>query len=210
MSTVTDAKPEGLFAPTLESERLRYSILDMKNDTHMQFSADTFNLIMAGTGPTDGNWTKNDVRRLCFSSMMKLSEAHGRRPDTPSIYVVYLKDAPATPMGLVSFCRRTPDVPMDLGWTVSPDHRRKGYGSEAGGRISRYWKDEFGIKEMCIVTSEDNIPSRKIAESIGFIDGGYVMMEGNKKVAYVLPGMKKLEGQTFPFRGDGEIPEEDY
>ncbi|EHK50224.1 hypothetical protein TRIATDRAFT_44758 [Trichoderma atroviride IMI 206040] len=141
--------------------------------------------------------------------MMKPSEAHGRRPDTPCIYVMYLKDAPATPIGLISFCRRTPDVPMDLGWTVAPDHRRKGYASEASARISRYWKDEFGIKEMCIVTSEDNIPSRKIAESIGYVDGGYVMMEGKKEVAYVLPGMKKFEGQIFPFWGDGEIPEED-
>ncbi|KAM0512489.1 hypothetical protein ACHAPE_008812 [Trichoderma viride] len=208
MSTVTDAKPEGLFAPTLESERLRYEIFDMNNDTHMRFSVDTFNLIMAGAGPTNGSWTENDVCRLCFSLMMKPSEAHGRQPDTPCIYITYLKDAPATPIALISFCRRTPDIPMDLGWAVAPDYRKKGYGSEASARISRYWKDEFGVKEMCIITGEDNIPSRKMAESIGYVDGGYIMMEGNREVAYVLPGMKMFEGQICPFWGDGEIPEE--
>lgn len=209
MSTVTDAKPEGLFAPTLESERLRYELFDMKNDTHMQFTVDTFNVELAGAGPTDGTWTNYDIRRLCFSLMMKPSEAHGRQPDTSCMYIVYVKDGPATPMGLISFCRRTPEIPMDLGWAIAPDHRRKGYASEAGARISRYWKDEFGIKEMCIVTSEDNIPSRKVAESLNYVDGGYVMMGGNKEVAYVLPGMKKFEGQTFPFWGDGEMPKED-
>lgn len=205
-----DSKPEGLFAPTLESDRLIYTIFDMKNDTHMQFTVDMFNIFMAGAGPTGGAWTKNNVRRLCFSLMMKPSEAQGRRPDAPCIYVMYLKNAVTTPIGLISFCRRTPDVPMDLGYMITPDYQRKGYGSEGSARVSRYWKDEFGHKEICIVTSEDNVPSRKIAESIGYVDGGYVMMEGTKEVAYVLPGMKKLEGQTMPFWGDGEVPEEDY
>jgi hypothetical protein len=36
------------------------------------------------------------------------------------------------------------------------------------------------------------------------VDGGHVMMSGNKCVVFVLPGMKKLEGQDFPFWGDGE------
>jgi hypothetical protein len=200
-------KLEELFAPILESERLIYKIFDMNNDTHMQFAVDNLNNSMAGDSPNGVAWTKNDVRRLCYSLMMKPSDAHGRRPDTPSVYVVYLKNDLATPIGNVSFNRRTPDIPMDLGYSIRPEHRRKGYATEGAARISRYWKEEFGHKEICIITSEDNVPARKIAESIGFVDGGYVLKKGMKRVAYVLPGMKKLEGQTFPFWGDGEIPE---
>lgn len=175
----------------------------------MQFAVEMFNLMLPGAGPTNGSWAKIDVRRRFYSSMMKPSDAHGRLPDAPCIYVMYLKDEPTTPIGLVSFSRRTLEIPMDLGWAVAPEQRRKGYASEACARISRYWKDEFGIKEICIVTSESNIPSRKIAERIGYVDGGYVMMMGNRFLAYVLPGMKKFEGQNFPFSGDGEVPEEE-
>ncbi|KAL7924584.1 hypothetical protein ACQKWADRAFT_287031 [Trichoderma austrokoningii] len=206
---MTDTKPHGLFAPTLESDRLIYAIFDTKNETHVQFIADLFNVIMAGAGPTDGVWTKNDIRRLFYSLMMKPSDAHGQQPDGACMYIMYLKNEPATPIGLISLCRRTPDIPLDLGYTVSPDHRKKGYASEGSARISRYWKDEFGVKEMCIITSEDNIPSVKIAESTGYVDGGYVMSGDKKMVVYVLPGMKKLEGQAFSFWGDGKAPEED-
>ncbi|KAH8123833.1 hypothetical protein FP744_10000852 [Trichoderma asperellum] len=209
MSTTTDANTQGLFAPTLESDRLTYAIFDMKNEIHMQFTVDMFNHFMAGTGPTDGAWTKNDIRRLSFSLMMKPSDAHGRRPDTPCMYIPSLKTAPAIPIGIISFCRRTPDIPMDLGYVISPDYQRKGYGLEGSARISRYWKDEFGVKEMCIITTEDNIASRKLAEGNGYLDGGYVMKGDTKMVAYILPGMKKLEGQTFSMWGDGEIPEDD-
>lgn len=206
---MTDAQPERLFAPTLESNRLIYENFDMKNEIHMQFTVDQFNSLIPEVAPTDGTWTKTDIRGLFFSVMMKPSEAKGRRPDSSCMYVAYLKTAPTTPIGLISLCRRTPDIPMDLGYVILPDYQRKGYGSEGSARISRYWKDEFGLKEMCIVTTEDNIASRKLAEFSGYVDGGYVMKEDKRMVAYVLPGMKKLEGQNFPMWGDGEIPEED-
>lgn len=97
---------------------------------------------------------------------------------------------------------------MDLGYVFSCDYERKGYVSETSTRIFQYWKDEFSVKETCIVTTEDNIASRKVAEANGLVDGGYVMKGDTKMVAYMLPGMKKLEGQNFPIWGDGEIPEE--
>ncbi|KAL6910919.1 acyl-CoA N-acyltransferase, partial [Trichoderma evansii] len=201
---MTVSKP--LFAPTLESDRLTYDIFDMKNDTHMQFTVDLFNHFMPGAGPTDGAWTNDDIRSLIFSLMMKPSESHGR-PDTPCWYIPYLKTAPAIPIGLISLCRRTPDIPLDLGYVIIPEHQRKGYGLEGSARISRYWKDEFGLKEICIITTEDNIPSKKLAEGNGYVDGGYVTRGDAKMIAYVLPGMKKLEGQNFPMRGDGKTPE---
>ncbi|KAL6903948.1 hypothetical protein GGI43DRAFT_432639 [Trichoderma evansii] len=205
---MTETRPQGLFAPKLESDRLTYALFDMKNEMHMQFSVDIFNIEAAGIGPTDGAWTTNDARRLWFSWIMKPSDAQGRLLDTPCAYLVHLKNAPATPIGIITLCRRTPDIPLDLGYLISADYQSKGYGSEGSGRISRYWKDEFGLEEICIITGENNIPARKIAEGIDFIEGGYVMMGNTKMVAYVLPGMKKLDGQNFPFWGDGNVLEE--
>ena len=205
-----ELKPERIFATTLESERLTYALFDFKNQSHVQFITDIFNREMAGAGPTDGNWATKDIRRRKYSVMMKPSDAHGRRPKDPCFYLVYLLRAPERPIGVISFCRRVPDVPMDLGYSIEPEHQNKGYGTEAAERVNRYWRDEFGVKEMVIITEETNVPARKLAEAIGYVEGGYLKMGERKGVTYVLPGMKKMEGQQITFYGDGEVPDEDY
>ncbi|KAH8883392.1 hypothetical protein GQ53DRAFT_431076 [Thozetella sp. PMI_491] len=205
---MTDSKPERLFAPMLHSERLTYTIVQIDSEEDVGFLAQTFNTLFPG-GPTDGRWTSADIRRLCFGTMLKPSDTGRGVPKDPAVYIVHLGSAPGIRMGLFNLCRRTPDVPLDLGFSLLPEYQQQGYGTEAGTRIMKYWTTEFGIKEICIVTGEDNVAAKKLSLKLGFIEGGWVVSGGQKEACYVLPGMAKLEGQDFPFWGDGQQPTED-
>lgn len=204
--------PERIFAPSLQSQRLTYTLLDVKNQDHLQFIADGFNHDAPGNGPTNGAWTTQDIRRTCYLGMMYPSDANGRRTKDPCTYLFYLATDPDKPIGSVNLHRRSSELPMDLGYFTVPDQRQKGYGAEAVDRVMKYWTDEWGLKEMCIITGESNVASKKLAERVGFVDGGHVtIMNGQRKLpVYVLPGMKKLEGPKFPAGGNGEVPDEDW
>lgn len=197
--------PNPLFAPILDSSRLTLQLWDPDNTSHMAYILSMANTDLLSLAPNGTSWTEQDWRRFAYSVRMKPSDAHSQTPDAACVYIMYLKSGADTPIGCISLCRRVPNIPMDLGYTLEVPYRRKGYGSEAAERVSRYFKDEFGLKEMCIVTGENNLPSIRLARSIGFVDGGYVMFNATtRSVAFVLPGMKTLEGQTFTFWGDGK------
>ncbi|KAL7909050.1 acyl-CoA N-acyltransferase [Trichoderma velutinum] len=197
---------EDIFAPVLHTERLTLTLFDMNDQDDLDFVVMMFNMEMPGGGPTDGNWTGKDIRRLSYSLMLKPSDTHGRVSKGPAIYLVRLGDATGPRIGVINLCRRTPNVPIDLGYMVLPEHRKSGYGTEGATRVLRYITEEFGIKEICLVTDDSNIPSKRIAEKLNMVDGGYVMYGDHRAVVFVLPGMKQLEGQAFTFWGDGEEP----
>ncbi|KAK4084313.1 uncharacterized protein Triagg1_793 [Trichoderma aggressivum f. europaeum] len=199
-------QPEDVFAPVLHTNRLALTLFNMNDEDDLDFVVMMFNMEMSGGGPTDGNWTGKDIRRLSYSLMLKPSDTHGRLSKGPAIYLARLEGAAGPRIGVVNLCRRTPEVPIDLGYMVLPEHRKRGYATEGATRVLRYITEDFGIKEICLVTDDSNIPSIKIAEKLNMVDGGYVTMNGHKCLVFVLPGMKKLEGQEFTFWGDGEEP----
>lgn len=201
-------QPEALFSPVLHSERLTLTLFDKDVKDDMDFVVTMFNQEMPpGSAPSGGPWTANDIRRLTWSVMPKPSDTHGRLSKDAGIYIVRTgTDADGPRIGVLNLCRRTPLVPMDLGYMLKPEYRNQRYGTEAVGRVLEYFRDEFGIGEICVVTSETNVPSMKMARRLGFVDGGWVTYGGNKCGVLVLPGMKMLEGQEFPFWGDGEEP----
>ncbi|PTB68590.1 hypothetical protein BBK36DRAFT_1962 [Trichoderma citrinoviride] len=202
-------QPEALFSPVLHSERLTLTLFDMENKDDIDFVAQMFNEEMPpNSSPSGGDWTPKDIRRLTWSVMPKPSDTHGRLSKDAGIYIVRMgnDDADGLRIGVVNLCRRTPAVPLDLGYMLKPEYRNQRYGTEAVGRVLEYLTEDFGIKELCIVTGEGNVPSLKMARRLGFVDGGWVTMGGEKEVVLVLPGMKKLEGEEFTFFGDGEEP----
>ncbi|RFU76497.1 hypothetical protein TARUN_5744 [Trichoderma arundinaceum] len=198
---------EDIFAPILRTERLTLTLFNMNDPDDNEFVVKMFNAEVAGAGPTDGNWTVADVRRLSYSVMLKPSDVGGRASKGPAVYIGHIGDSTNSPFGVFNLCRRSPNVPVDLGFMILPEHRRKGYGTEAAARILQYATEELGVKEISLITSETNIPARKLAERINMIDGGWVSSDGHKSIAYILPGMQRLEGEHTTFWGDGKEPE---
>lgn len=66
--------------------------------------------------------------------------------------------------------RREPDA-VELGYTVFPDHRRRGYATEAVRALLDY-AHEHGIHRFVASVGPENEPSLRIVRSLGFVEVG--------------------------------------
>jgi len=55
----------------------------------------------------------------------------------------------------------------EVGWTLSPDHRKKGYATEAGRAAIDYAFNTLGWQQVIHVILEGNAPSITLAEKLG-------------------------------------------
>ena len=79
----------------------------------------------------------------------------------------------------------------------------KGYAAEAGVRLLSFAKEDLGVKEVMAWPGKGNQRSVRVAQKIGFVDGGTVRSkEGGLNVVYVLPGMKFSDGTTLSLWGE--------
>ncbi|QKX54170.1 uncharacterized protein TRUGW13939_01254 [Talaromyces rugulosus] len=191
---MAELTPKSLFAPVLHSTNLTYTLIQSKD---IDFFAVLFNSAM---GPEVERYTPSSIRELLINTSPRPSEIHGERSKDASVYVVRLK---GERIGEINLSRRTSNFPLDIGFAFLPEYRGKGYGTEAATRIIRYWKDEFGIIEICGLVSDKNMASRKLLEKIGLKENGWVMSSGNGPMLYYsLPGMPKEEGREFSLKGE--------
>lgn len=66
---------------------------------------------------------------------------------------------------------------LELGYTVFPEHRRRGYAVEATEALMTYARAEHGIKRFVLSISPENAPSLAMAEKMGFVRCGEQMDE---------------------------------
>ena len=58
---------------------------------------------------------------------------------------------------------------LEIGYHIFPEYRRKGYASEACRAVIEYAREEFGIIRFIARIGKENIVSKKMAESLGFV-----------------------------------------
>jgi RimJ/RimL family protein N-acetyltransferase len=58
---------------------------------------------------------------------------------------------------------------LEIGYHIFPEYRRKGYASEASRAVIEYAREEFGIIRFIARIGKENIVSKKVAESLGFV-----------------------------------------
>jgi len=94
----------------------------------------------------------------------------------------------------------------DLGYAMLPQFQARGYATEAGQAVLKFWREDVGVKEVCIGTAPYNIPGQKLAEKLGFVRAGtFDVLIGRPPnqtretggLGYVLPGMEWIEGRTM-------------
>jgi len=56
---------------------------------------------------------------------------------------------------------------VDIGFAFLPQYERQGYGFEAANRIMQAGIEDFNLKEIQGIASQDNIASHKLLEKIG-------------------------------------------
>ena len=60
------------------------------------------------------------------------------------------------------------DGAAELGWTVFPEHRRRGYATETARRLMDWAREEHGVRRFISSTTPDNLPSLRVHEKLGF------------------------------------------
>ncbi|KUJ19479.1 uncharacterized protein LY89DRAFT_491530 [Mollisia scopiformis] len=114
-----------------------------------------------------------------------------------------------TMIGAVTLAQRSSTIPPDIGWALLPAYMGKGYATEAAGELLRWVRESWGVG-VCTWPDERNGGSVRVAEKLGFVDGGFVRsVDGHGEVrdedegrvdgggelirTWVLPGMRRLD-----------------
>lgn len=87
-------------------------------------------------------------------------------------------------------------LPPDLGWCLLEGYMGKGYATEAAREVMRVTRDEAGIREVVAFASEKNPASNRVAEKLGFVDGGQcpdLDHPGSMLALYIMPGGRRLD-----------------
>ncbi|KAK4505046.1 hypothetical protein PRZ48_003009 [Zasmidium cellare] len=89
------------------------------------------------------------------------------------------------------------DLAPDMGWCMLEGHMGQGYATEAARELMRYAREEVGWKELSAFASEKNPMSNRVAEKLGFVEGGSCpdldAPAGELLSLYVLPGMERID-----------------
>jgi len=96
-----------------------------------------------------------------------------------SLRAIVLRDAAAM-VGYVNFHgppgvndSATPEA-VELGWTVFPKHRKKGYATETALALMEWATREHGIQRFVSSTTPGNAASLRVHEKLGFAPTGQV------------------------------------
>ena len=64
---------------------------------------------------------------------------------------------------------------VELGWTVFPSQRRKGYATETGRALMEWATTEHGIRRFISSTTPGNGASLRVHEKLGFVRTGQIV-----------------------------------
>ena len=83
------------------------------------------------------------------------------------LYQVVLKEKD-TPVGTCGLLQRDTMEHPDLGYAMLPDHRSKGYATEAAAAVVEHARNVLGLERIIALTSPDNLWSIELLSKLGF------------------------------------------
>lgn len=72
-----------------------------------------------------------------------------------------------TLVGRVGYTNHPGWPAFELGWTIIPEHQRRGYATEAARMLLQYAFDALKQPRVISLIHPDNAPSRRVAEKLG-------------------------------------------
>lgn len=117
--------------------------------------------------------TKEQARDAIANGAQKLFEDYGHGPCS-----MVLKST-GERIGICGLFRRDNLQDPDIGFSVLPDYRGKGYAGEAASEIVRYARDVFGVQNLTAIVSPANAASIGLIEKLGLTFERMVTMPGD-------------------------------
>jgi RimJ/RimL family protein N-acetyltransferase len=105
-------------------------------------------------------YTLEEAKDYIINGPLKSYELNGY-----GLYRVELSDD--TVIGLCGLINREILPFPDIGFALLPDFEGKGYISEAALATKQYATSQFGLKQLCGITTIDNLASIRVLEKIG-------------------------------------------
>ncbi|MEH7073635.1 GNAT family N-acetyltransferase [Neobacillus drentensis] len=106
--------------------------------------------------------TLDDARNYIVNGPMEMYVRLGF-----GLFLVELKDAGRTPIGMCGLIKRDGLADVDLGFAFLTRFQSKGYGFEAASATLEYGKEVVGLKRLVAITSVDNVGSARLLEKVG-------------------------------------------
>ncbi|KAK3046603.1 hypothetical protein LTR09_011951 [Extremus antarcticus] len=200
MSTMASEIPT-----TLRTERLKLRMVNPDSLSDLQELIGLYTAYHTRSGGATPSIANMDDIRLKHELMGPRAEFCTLTPPPKGMFhLIYLLDGD-TPIGHIAFSFRSEMPCPDVGYAILPSHEGRGYASEAGREVVRFWQDVIGVKEIFIGTSHKNLASQGVARRMGFVEGGSFEVvfglppneRSEQAKAFVLPGMKWPSGQVL-------------
>ncbi|KAL7820801.1 hypothetical protein V8C26DRAFT_393368 [Trichoderma gracile] len=186
------------FAPILQTERLTLTLIDFtKQSDEQTFVTMLKTMVTDLLDLTDQEATANAQSSLSFyRSRGRIQPAilRGRKTDQPAIWLVRLAShGESTIIGVVYVVQRS--LMPDQSWILLPEHRGKGYATEAAAEVLRYFREDLGVRDMMAIVHPDSPKSPRVAGRLGYVpvEGGIMYEDGvTRLLLYVLPSARPL------------------
>jgi RimJ/RimL family protein N-acetyltransferase len=125
--------------------------------------------------PAVGEWLRpgplepfDDAKVL---GMLSADEGHWREHGFGPWVLIERKGGSMVGRGGIQWTELDGEWAVELPWTVASEHWKQGLGTEAA-TAAVDWASSLGFPEVVALILPDNIPSRRVAEKVGFdLDG---------------------------------------
>lgn len=176
--------------PLLYTNRLALELFDY-SEAHYNCLLAAMNSPTAHMKMGDfGIRTPAQFNALNSATRLSPSTCGGRELDIDVYYLLRMGPKSGPLMGAVSLAQRGASTPPDMGWCMLEQFMGQGYAAEAGRELLRLAREELDVKEIITWPGAKNRRSIRVAEKIGFVEGGTSKTsDGGLHVVFILPGM---------------------
>jgi [ribosomal protein S5]-alanine N-acetyltransferase len=81
------------------------------------------------------------------------------------VYAATLRDG--TPVGNCGLLKRDALDDVDLGYSLLPEFRGRGYATEAAAALVEHARRDFGMRRLAAIVDPENVPSVRVLRAVG-------------------------------------------